>query len=225
MTLPLQERLERLRARMVEAAQQSGRSADSVRLVAVSKKQPIESIRSLYHLGQRAFGENYAQELQEKAAALQDLQIEWHFIGPFQTNKAKVLATCASWVETIGSVHAAQEFGRRVSQKDRAPVPVLVQVNVGGSPQKHGCTPGDLREVLDAVEREPSLHLRGLMTIPEEANAQHGFETLSTLRLLHGGITRLPELSMGMSQDLDLAIAAGATIVRVGTALFGPRLR
>jgi pyridoxal phosphate enzyme (YggS family) len=214
--------------RLARAAESAGRDPASVRLVAVSKTKPAEAVREAYAAGQRAFGENYAQELEAKARALADLPaIEWHFIGHLQTNKAKVVARAAHVVHTVDSAVLARELAKRARAAGRAaPMPVLVEVNVGAEPQKHGVAPGDLAEVLAAVRAEDALALRGLMTMPpfgDLARARQVFETLATLRNLHGGVTELPELSMGMSDDLEVAIACGATLVRVGTAIFGAR--
>jgi pyridoxal phosphate enzyme (YggS family) len=217
-----------VRVRLDAAARAAGRDPASVRLVAVSKTKPAEAIREAYASGQRAFGENYAQELAGKAEALADLaDIEWHFIGHLQTNKAKLVVRSAHVVHTVDTTHLARELGKRVSVLGRAnPMPVLIEVNVGGEAQKHGVAPGDLAEVMQAVRAEPSLALRGLMTMPPAGDlvvARRVFETLASLRNLHGGPNALPELSMGMSDDLEAAVAAGATLVRVGSAVFGAR--
>jgi PLP dependent protein len=220
------ERLAGVHARIKRAAVAAGRDPASVRLVAVSKTHGPEAVREAYAAGQRVFGESYAQELAEKAAALPDLEdIEWHFIGHLQTNKARLVARSAHVVHTVDSTVLARELGKRASREQRT-LPVLVEVSVGGEAQKAGTSPGDLEEVLQAVLAQPSLVLRGLMTMPPAGDlsaARRVFETLVSLRNLHGGASRLPELSMGMSDDLEIAIACGATLVRVGTAIFGPR--
>jgi pyridoxal phosphate enzyme (YggS family) len=199
-----------------------------VKLVAVSKTKPADAIREAYAEGQRAFGESYAQELASKKEALADLSgIEWHFIGHLQTNKAKIVARAADVVHAVDSVVLAHELGRRVLAAERAQaVPVLIEVNVTAEPQKHGAAASELSEVIAAVQAEPGLALRGLMTMPPLGDldaARRTFETLASLRSLHGGARLLPELSMGMSADLEIAIACGATLVRVGTAVFGAR--
>jgi hypothetical protein len=224
------ERLAEVRARIDAAARAAGRDPAGVKLVAVSKTKSADAVREAYAAGQRAFGENYAQELAAKAEALGDLPgIEWHFIGHLQTNKAKVAATYAAWVHTVDSAALARELGKRVAKHVRAaPMPVLVEVNVGGEAQKAGAAPSEIEEVMREVEAHPSLALRGLMTVPpagDLARARSVFETLVSLRNLHGGRAVLPELSMGMTADLDVAIACGATLVRVGTAIFGERAR
>jgi pyridoxal phosphate enzyme (YggS family) len=216
------------RARIERAARACGRDPAAVRLIAVSKTKPPEVIREAYAAGQRAFGESYAQELAQKAEALADLAgLQWHFIGHLQTNKAKVVARVAHWVHSVDSAAVARELGKRAA-RDRPglALPVLVEVNVGGEAQKAGASPADLAEVLAAVRAQPALAVRGLMTIPpagDRAAARRVFGALATLRNLHGGAAQLPELSMGMSGDLEEAVEQGATLVRVGTAIFGER--
>jgi pyridoxal phosphate enzyme (YggS family) len=223
------ERLAQVRARIERAARQAGRDPAAVRLVAVSKKKAPEAVREAYAAGQRAFGENYAQELAAKAEALADLpDVEWHFVGHLQTNKARVVARHAHVVHTVDSTALARELGKRVAAGGRrgAPMPVLIEVNVGGEPQKAGAAPSAIDEVMQAVRAQPALVLRGLMTMPpagDLAAARRAFETLVSLRDLHGGAAALPELSMGMSADLEVAVACGATLVRVGTDVFGAR--
>ncbi len=224
------ERLARVRERVAEAARRCGRDPAEVKLVAVSKTKTEEAIREAYAIGQRAFGENYAQELAGKAAALVDLpEIEWHFVGHLQANKAKVVAKHAHVVHTVDSAALARELGRRVEREGRGrALPVLIEVNVAGEAQKAGATPSDIAEVMEAVNGQPALALRGLMAIPPAGDADAArrvFELVGSLRNLHGGAAALPELSMGMSADLEVAIACGATIVRVGTAIFGERTR
>ncbi len=221
------QRLAAVRARIERAAFQADRPADAIRLVAVSKRQPPQAIREAYDVGQRAFGESYAQELSVKADALSDLpDIEWHFVGHLQTNKAKIAAKLASMVHTVDSAALARQLGPRVARERTSPLPVLIEVNIGGEAQKAGATPSEIDEVMAAVRAESGLALRGLMTLPPAGDlgaARRTFETLASLRNLHGGAVALPELSMGMSEDLEAAIACGSTMVRVGTAIFGER--
>jgi pyridoxal phosphate enzyme (YggS family) len=221
-------RLASVRARIEAAATAAGRDPALVRLVAVSKKKTEGEIREAYAAGQRAFGESYAQELDAKAAALSDLEnIEWHFIGGLQSNKAKIVARRAHVVHSLDSAHVAKELARRAEALARAtPLPVLLEVNVGGEAQKHGVAPVDLAATLAAVRAFRSLVVCGLMTVPpagDRASARVVFDTLVSLRNLHGGAAALPELSMGMTSDLEEAVAAGATLVRIGTAIFGER--
>lgn len=223
--MSIAENLAAVRGRIARAAQACERDPATIRLIAVSKTKPEDAVRAAYAAGQRAFGENYAQELHAKARALEDLpDLEWHFIGHLQANKAKIVARCAHVVETVDGEALARELGRRAANAGRT-LRALIEVNVGGEPQKHGAAASEIEEVARAIAAEPALVLRGLMTVPpdEPGAARRAFETLASLRSLHGGVGRLPELSMGMSGDLEIAIAAGATAVRVGTAIFGPR--
>jgi pyridoxal phosphate enzyme (YggS family) len=224
----LASNLAEVRARIERAATAAGRDPSTVKLVAVSKTKLPELLREAYAAGQRAFGESYAQELAGKAEALKDLpDLQWHFIGHLQTNKARVVAAHAHVVHTVDSAALARELGKRAAKSGRpGPLPVLIEVSVGGEAQKAGAAPGDIDEVMRAIAEQPSLALRGLMTVPpadDLAAARRVFETLVSLRNLHGGPAVLPELSMGMSHDLEVAIACGATLVRVGTAIFGAR--
>ena len=220
------ESLAEVRARIERAAASAARDPSTVRLVAVSKTKQASAIREAYAAGQRDFGENYAQELAEKAEALSDLpDIRWHFIGHLQSNKAKLVAPIAHLVHTIDSASLARELGKRIARLGRERLRVLVEVNVGGEAQKAGVKPDDLPGLLDAVDAEPNLHLQGLMTMPPHDldEARRAFEGLVALRERHGGAARLPKLSMGMTDDLEVAVACGATLVRVGTAIFGAR--
>ena len=226
MSASIADGLARVRERIVRAASAVGREPADVRLIAVSKTKPGAAIREAYAAGQRDFGENYAQELVQKAEELVDLtELRWHFIGRLQTNKARFVVRAAHMVHTVDGPSLARELGKRAAKEDRERLPVLVEVNVGGEPQKHGASAIDLKDVLASVDAEPSLVLRGLMTMPpnELEAARRAFEALRSLRALHGGPKRLPELSMGMSDDLEIAVACGATLVRVGTAIFGGR--
>ncbi len=223
--MSIAERLQEVEARLAKACVDAARPRDSVLLVAVSKTHPASAIRQAYALGLRDFGESYAQELAEKAEALADLKdVRFHFIGHLQSNKAKLVSAHAQVVHTVHSASIARELGKRAAAEGRQ-LAVLLEVNVGGEAQKHGCAPGDLPALLAAVRAEASLEVRGLMTIPPDdaTLARKAFRDLAELRDASGGITQLPELSMGMSGDLELAVAAGATMVRIGTALFGPR--
>ena len=207
------------------AAKLAGRPG-RVGLLAVSKTQPAAAVRALAAAGQRAFGENYVQEAIAKQRDLADLSLEWHLIGPLQSNKATLAARHFDWVQTV-------DRPRLVPLLDRAragmpPLRVLVQVNVDGQAGKAGCRPEDLAALADAVAAAPHLRLRGLMAIPEPhpdpAVRRAAFRALRTLfeqaRSRHPG---LDTLSMGMSGDYPLAIEEGATLVRIGTALFGAR--
>lgn len=221
------EGLSRVRERIARAADVAGRDPASVRLLAVSKTKPASALREAYAAGQRDFGENYVQELLAKAEALADLpELSWHMIGHLQTNKARQLVRVARAVHTVDSARLARELGKRAAGAGVL-LTVLAEVNLGGETQKSGCAPHDLEDVLAACDAEPALALAGLMTVPphteDPAGARPYFDELRALRDAHGGAARLPELSMGMTHDLEHAILAGATIVRVGTAIFGAR--
>lgn len=213
------------RIRAAEAA--SARPAGSVRLLAVSKTFPASAVQAAYAAGQRAFGENYVQELQAKAAALAGLDIEWHFIGPLQSNKTRIVAENAHWVHSIERLKIAQ----RLSEQRPAQLPplqVCIQVNVSGEDSKSGCTPAEALALAHAVAALPNLQLRGLMCIPEPTTDMQKLASQFALlrqvqdELREDGLT-LDTVSMGMSSDMAQAIAAGSTMVRVGTAIFGAR--
>ena len=202
-----------------------------VTLVAVSKTQPAEAVREAYAAGQRDFGENYAQEWRDKAAALADLRdLVWHFIGALQTNKVKYVVGRPEdtpgtprvvWVHTVDRLSLAEELSKR-SQRRGASTRVLLEVNVAGEASKSGCAPDDLPGLAEEVARLPGLALRGLMCIPpaEDDPRPH----FAALRALRDGLgVPMTDLSMGMSGDFETAIAEGSTIVRVGTAIFGAR--
>ena len=191
-----------------------------VTLVAVSKAQPASAIREAYAAGQREFGENYAQEFRAKADLLSDLEdLRWHFIGALQTNKVKLIAGRVAYVHTVDRPELARELSRRLlARGERARV--FLEVNVGGEASKEGCAPDEAVGLSEAVRALPALDLVGLMCIPPA-----GADPLPHFRLLRGLRDRLglAELSMGMSGDYRQAIEEGATFVRIGTALFGPR--
>ncbi len=215
--------LSRVRTQLAEATARAGRAPGSVRLIAVSKFQPATAIREAYQAGQRDFGENYVQELQQKATELADLsELRWHMIGHLQRNKARVVAPIVTLLHTVHSADLVRELDKRAQG-----LAVLIEVNVGGEAQKSGAPPEALPEIFSALAEAGHLVLRGLMCVPphteDPSGARPYFDELVRLRELHGGAPRLPELSMGMTADLDYAVAAGATMVRVGTAIFGAR--
>jgi pyridoxal phosphate enzyme (YggS family) len=191
-----------------------------VTLVAVSKTQPVEAIREAYAAGQRHFGENYAQEWRQKADALADLKdLTWHFIGGLQTNKVKYLAPRAAWVQTLDRDELARELAKRYAAAG-ATVRVLVEVNLGGEAQKSGCAPERVEPLVALARGLPGLEVAGLMCIPPpDQEPRPYFARLRGLRDQLG----LRELSMGMSADWRVAVEEGATMVRLGTALFGER--
>lgn len=214
-------RLAEVRGRIAAACARASRPVEGVTLVAVSKTHPVSAIREAYAAGQRVFGENYVQELVEKAEALADLpDVSLHFIGHLQRNKVRDVLRARAVIETLDSARLADELAKRA---ERVRVPVLVQVNVAGEAQKSGCSVEELPRLIEHVRALPSLELRGLMTIPPleaepEANRPH-FAALRELARAHS----LADLSMGMSADLEVAVEEGATLVRVGTAIFGER--
>jgi pyridoxal phosphate enzyme (YggS family) len=212
--------------RVAAAARAAGRDPAQVRLLAVSKTVAPEAVRALHALGQRAFGENYAQEGAAKRAALADLRdITWHLIGPLQSNKARLAAETFDWVETVDRLRIAE---RLAAARDpaRGPLQVLVQVNVSAEVTKSGVSPPEAVALARGVARVPNLRLRGIMGIPAPGvDGQR--EQFALLRRCFDDCRAagldVDTLSMGMSADLEAAIAQGATEVRVGTALFGPR--
>jgi len=221
--------LKEVRERIREAARKAGRNPDEITLLAVSKVHTADSIRAAFDAGHRDFGENYAQELASKAGELEDLEgLRWHFIGHLQTNKAKYVAPVTYAMHTFDSVKIVKEVGKRASASGRK-IEAFVQVNVAGEKQKSGCTPEQAEEICDAVDEHEALVLSGLMVLPpwdlDPEEARPYFVAIRKLRDTLGGEKRLPHLSMGMSHDYEVAIAEGATIVRVGTAIFGERKR
>ena len=219
--------LQAVRARIAKAALDAGRSPDEIVLLAVSKTWPLECVIAANRGGQRAFGENYVQEGIDKALATTDLDLEWHFIGPLQSNKTRPVAEHFAWVHTIDRLRIAERLAEQ-RPANLPPLQVCVQVNVSGEASKNGCTPDEATDLCVAVNGLPRLKLRGLMTIPEPADdfaAQRA--PLRRLRELFDSIRSsglpLDTLSMGMSHDLEAAVAEGATIVRIGTAIFGER--
>ena len=217
-----------VQSRIARAAHRVGRDPAAIRLLAVSKEQPVAAIRAAYALGQRAFGENYVQEAAAKAEALSDLtDIEWHLIGPLQGNKARVAAQCFAWVHTIDRPKIAERLSA-ARRTDLPPLEVCVQVNISGEASKSGIAPDEALALLHAVAALPRLALRGLMGIaepaPDPVRQRAQFRRLRELfEEARAAGLELDTLSMGMSADLEAAIAEGATLVRIGTALFGAR--
>jgi pyridoxal phosphate enzyme (YggS family) len=223
------EKLQAVTLQIVAAARNAGRDPSEIALLAVSKTISPDLLMEAHAAGQRAFGENYLQEAVDKMAALKDRApgIEWHFIGPIQSNKTRPVAENFAWVHSVDRLKIAQ----RLSEQRPAALPpldVCIQVNVSGEASKSGCAPQDLPALAHAVAALPRLRLRGLMAIPEpaatEAEQRRPLRTLRELfdRLRAEGLA-LDTLSMGMSADLAPAIAEGATMVRIGTAIFGER--
>lgn len=219
------EQLARVRARVEAACARVGRPIDGVTLLAVSKEQPVERMREALAAGHTLFAESYAQELERKARELGGSGAVFHFIGHLQRNKAARVLEVSALVHTVDRLALAEDLARRQREGARR-VPVLLEVNVGGELTKSGVSPSELPRLLGACV-ELGLMVRGLMAIPPPCerpeDARPFFSSLRRLRDELGGAEALPELSMGMSSDFEVAIEEGATIVRVGTAIFGDR--
>ncbi len=210
--------------RIRAAADAVQRDASSIHLLAVSKTKPARAVREAYAAGLRDFGENYLQEALGKQADLTDLPLSWHFIGPIQSNKTRAIAEHFAWVHSVDRLKIAQRLSEQ-RPADLPPLNICIQVNVSGEASKSGCTPADLPALATAISALPRLKLRGLMAIPEptEDRAEQD-AAFATVRDLQASLNlALDTLSMGMSHDLESAIAQGATWVRIGTALFGAR--
>ena len=224
MTPSLTAKYADIRARIAASA-----GAAPVELVAVSKTRPAADVRALHALGQRAFGENYVQEALQKIAALADCAIEWHLIGPLQSNKCREVAGHFDWLQTLDRAKLIPLLARhRPPQRD--PLNVLIQVNIDDEDSKSGVAPGEVAALAAAVSVEPRLRLRGIMSIPTPwptlDQRRASFRRLRELfEHLRAGYPQIDTLSMGMSEDFELALQEGATMVRVGSALFGGRPR
>ncbi|MDP1735711.1 MAG: YggS family pyridoxal phosphate-dependent enzyme [Sulfuritalea sp.] len=216
--------LQAVRARMAAACIAAGRPVESVRLLAVSKTWPATSVRAAIAAGQRAFGENYVQEAIDKAAELAGLDLEWHFIGPLQSNKTRLVAENFAWVHSVDRLKIAERLAAQ-RPPDMAPLQICLQVNVSGEASKSGCLPAEAASLAREVAALPGLKLRGLMAIPEASdNPSRQREPFAVLRRLRDSLDMgLDTLSMGMSHDLEAAIMEGSTLLRVGTAIFGQR--
>jgi pyridoxal phosphate enzyme (YggS family) len=227
MNTSIADNIAQVRAQMAAACQAAGRAAGSVQLLAVSKTWGFDAVQAAYAAGQTDFGENYIQEAVDKIAALRDLPLVWHCIGPIQSNKTRLVAEHFDWVHSIDRLKIAHRLSEQ-RPEHLPPLQVCIQVNVDGGVTKSGVSPSDLPQLARAVAALPRLQLRGLMTIPEPA------ETDAQMRAVHHQAKELFDqlraqglpldtLSMGMSADMAAAIAEGSTMVRVGTAIFGKR--
>jgi pyridoxal phosphate enzyme (YggS family) len=227
MNSSIADNITRIRVQIQVACQAAGRAPDSVQLLAVSKTWGTDAVRQAHAAGQTAFGENYIQEAVDKINALRDLPLQWHCLGPIQSNKTRLVAEHFDWVHSVDRLKIAQRLSEQ-RPPELPPLQVCIQVNVDGGETKSGVSPTDLPELALAVAALPRLQLRGLMTIPEPA------ETDAQMRAVHRQAKDLFEqlraqglpldtLSMGMSADMAAAIAEGSTMVRVGTAIFGQR--
>ncbi|MDJ0783419.1 MAG: YggS family pyridoxal phosphate-dependent enzyme [Desulfosarcinaceae bacterium] len=223
-------RLQQIRDRIAEAALSVGRTSDSVRLVAVSKTMPAERVRDAIQAGVTILGENYIQEAREKFNALYDLGASWHFIGHLQSNKAKYAVRIFDLIHSVDSLKLATVINKEAAKRDKIQE-ILIQVNLSGEATKSGLSADGVAPLLDAIGGLTHIRIRGLMTMPpffdDPDRARPFFEELSALRDRLGrqptANADLTELSMGMTGDFEVAIAAGATLVRIGTAIFGER--
>ena len=221
----LQHARNQVLAQIHTACQQAGRDENTVQLLAVSKTHPAETLAEMYATGQRSFGENYLQEALDKIEKLQDLEIEWHFIGHVQRNKTKHLAEKFAWVHGVDRLIIAERLSNQRAD-DQEPLNLCIQVNIDGQDTKDGCQPAEVAELVAQISQLPNIRLRGLMVIPAPENtaafadAKALFDKVKTQ---HAQPVDWDTLSMGMSGDMTEAIAAGSTMVRVGTALFGAR--
>jgi len=227
--ISIPENLQQVRARLAQACAAAQRGVAEVALLAVSKTCPADAVRQAFDAGQRAFGENYVQEALDKIAALADLRdhIVWHLIGPLQANKTRPVAEAFDWVHAVDRLKIAERLS---AQRPAAlpPLNVCLQVNVSGEASKSGVSPADLPALAHAVAALPRLKLRGLMAIPEPvadlaAQRLPHRQLHSLLQQLVADGLALDTLSMGMSADLEAAVLEGATLVRIGTAIFGAR--
>lgn len=217
------DNLTQVRRLIQQSASEAGRNPSSITLLAVSKSKTAADIEEAYQAGQRDFGENYAQEAIGKMAQLAYPDITWHFIGPIQSNKSRAIAENFAWVHTVDRLKIAERLHHQ-RPAHLPPLQVCIQVNIDADDAKSGCLPTETAVLGEAIRRLPHLHLRGLMTIPKEGSGRRPFEQLAELAnsLRRDGLA-LDTLSMGMSADLADAVAAGTTLVRVGSAIFGSR--
>ncbi|MHA3734550.1 YggS family pyridoxal phosphate-dependent enzyme [Pseudomonas sp. Eth.TT006] len=211
-------------SRIQTATQAAHRPENSVQLLAVSKTKPAEALREAYAAGLRDFGENYLQEALGKQLELADLPLIWHFIGPIQSNKTRAIAEHFDWVHSVDRLKIAQRLSEQ-RPAELPPLNICIQVNVSGEASKSGCTAADLPALAEAISALPRLKLRGLMAIPEPTDDRAAQDAaFAAVQRLQASLNLpLDTLSMGMSHDLESAIAQGATWVRIGTALFGAR--
>lgn len=221
----LQDARQHVLQQIQRACEHAQRSPETVQLLAVSKTHPSESLREMYAAGQRAFGENYLQEALDKIEALHDLEIEWHFIGHVQRNKTKHLAEKFDWVHGVDRLIIAERLSNQRFQ-DQSDLNICLQVNIDGQDSKDGCAPDEVAELVAQISQLAKIKLRGLMVIPAPDNTAAFADAkalFDAVKEKHAHPEHWDTLSMGMSGDLDAAIAAGSTMVRVGTALFGKR--
>lgn len=222
--------LQSVRETIEQTCRQTGRSSSDIQLIAVSKTRPVEAIRSAYECEQIRFGENRARELQSKMEELDALPLEWHFIGPLQTNKIKYMAPRVDWIHSVYKKKYFKEIEKRASREDRV-IQTLIQINISDEDQKQGIMPNELAPLLDYTAGLDHVRVRGLMGMASHTDDYDRIrrqfillrETLEEHQRMKGGSNELDHLSMGMSHDLEIAIEEGATMVRIGSAIFGDR--
>lgn len=224
------ENLQSVAQQIENACQKAGRSADEIQLVAISKTKPLSNIEAAFDCGQIHFGENRAKELQGKMNDLDNDEIQWHMVGAPQTNKIKYMVERVNWIDSVPKQKTLREIEKRASRIDRT-INTLIQVNISGEPQKSGCEPGDLPDILSYARPLSHLKVRGLMGMAtftdDKEQIRDEFKLLKELFEKHkdqnAGAVQLQELSMGMTNDMKIAIEEGSTMVRVGRAIFGER--
>lgn len=220
------DRYKHVRTRIAEACSLNGRNPDSVQLLAVSKKKSVNAITQVANIGQHDFGENYLQESLEKIEALKELGLTWHFIGPIQSNKTRSIAEHFSWVHSVDRVKIAKRLSEQ-RPSELPPLNICLQINIDKEESKSGFLAEEIEDVVSEIAKLPMVSLRGLMAIPNpELDTEQAFTKIETLFNTIKSQYICPQwdtLSMGMSADLELAIAHGATIVRIGSDIFGPR--
>ncbi len=222
---PLDATRNQVLQQIAEACQHAGRDVQDVSLLAVSKTQPSTALAAMYAAGQRAFGENYLQEALDKIEALADLDIEWHFIGHVQRNKTKHLADKFDWVHGVDRLIIAERLSNQ-REATQAPLNICLQVNIDSQDTKDGCQPHEVADLVAQISQLPHLCLRGLMVIPAPNNTpafRDAKALFDQVKAQHAQPQDWDTLSMGMSGDLEAAVAAGSTMLRIGTALFGAR--
>ncbi len=228
----IKENLQDIRNRISEACQRSGRDVSEITLIAVSKTFSSDKIREAHHSGIADIGESYVQEMTGKYKDLKNESIRWHFVGPLQRNKVKYIVDFVHLIHSVESLKVCQEIEKRASRIDRD-IEVLVEVNTSGEPQKHGISPDEAPKLIDEIGVFDHVHVRGLMTmapfVDDPNDARPSFKLLRDLqaRLLDNGVPEIlvQHLSMGMSNDFEVAIEEGATMVRIGSSIFGERLQ
>lgn len=226
------EKIEKVSARIQKACNRANRDPDDIKLIAISKMKPLEDIKTAFGCGQLHFGENRAKELQDKMEAYEEDQIQWHMVGNLQTNKIKYMVNRVNWIDSVPKSKTLREIEKRASRIDRV-INTLIQINISGEEQKSGCEPQDLADILEYAQDLEYVRVRGLMGMATFVDKDKVEKVRSEFRLLrkvrdeHRSYEceniQLDELSMGMTNDMEVAIEEGSTMVRVGRAIFGER--